>query len=50
MYYKEALDVRRSILGNIHPDTLVSISTMGNVLEAQGTRSSRSIRNIMIYD
>ena len=36
VYYKEALDARRSKLGNTHPDTLVSISNMGNVLQAQG--------------
>jgi len=36
VYYKEALDVSRSILGNTHPDTLVSISCMGNVLRDQG--------------
>ena len=39
MYYKEALDASRSILGNTHPDTLVSISTMGIVLKAQGKRA-----------
>ena len=38
MYYKEALDARRSTLGNTHPDTLVSISNMGNILQAQGKR------------
>ena len=36
MYYKEALDANRSILGNAHSDTLASISNMGNVLKAQG--------------
>jgi len=36
VYYKEALDASRSILGNTHPSTLVSISNMGNVLRAQG--------------
>jgi len=36
VYYKEALDVSRSKLGNTHPDTLVSISNMGNVLRDQG--------------
>ena len=36
VYYQEALDARRSILGNTHPDTLVSINEMGNVLKAQG--------------
>ena len=36
MYYKEALDASRSILGNTHPDTLVSMSNMGRLFEAQG--------------
>ena len=36
VYYKEALDARRSILGNTHPSTLVSVSNMGSVLQAQG--------------
>jgi len=36
VYYKEALDGRRSILRNTHPDTLASISNMGNVLRDQG--------------
>ena len=40
LYYKEALDARRSILGNTHPDTLISISNMGNILQFQGKRSS----------
>ena len=40
VYYKEALDARRSILGNTHPSTLVSISNMGNVLKAQGKRTA----------
>jgi len=35
-YYKEDLVASRSILGNTHPDTLVSISNMGNVLRDQG--------------
>ena len=36
MYYKEALDASRSVLGNTHPDTLTSISNIGMVLEVQG--------------
>ena len=36
VYYQEALDVRRLILGNTHPSTLISISKMGSVLQAQG--------------
>ena len=36
VYYKEALDACRYLLGNTHPDTLVSISSVGNVLNAQG--------------
>ena len=43
VHYKEALDARRSILGNTHPSTLASISNMGNVLKAQGTRNSRNM-------
>ena len=43
VYYKEALHASRSILGTTHPDTLVSISNMGNVLKAQGTRYSRNM-------
>ena len=39
MYYKEALDASRSVLGNTHPDTLISISDMGNILKAQGKRT-----------
>ena len=33
-YYQETLDARR-ILGNTHPDTLVFINEIGNVLKAQ---------------
>ena len=40
MYYKEALDVRRSILGYTHPHTLVSLGGMGNLLQAQGCRNN----------
>ena len=43
VYYKDALDARRSILGNTHPSTLASISNMGNVLKAQGKTISRSM-------
>ena len=37
MYYKEALDARRSMLGDTHPSTLASINNMGNILYSQGT-------------
>ena len=40
VYYKEDLDASRSISGNTHPDTLISISNMGNILQFQGKRSS----------
>ena len=43
VYYKESLDARRSIFGNAHPDTLVSINNMGNVLRAQGKRNTRNV-------
>ena len=43
MYYKEALDASRSILGNTHPSTLASISNMGNNLYSQGKTNSRNI-------
>ena len=39
LYYKEALDARRSILGNTHPDTLASISDMGVIFHSQGKRT-----------
>ena len=42
MYFKETLDVRRSILGNTHPKTLISMNEIGNVLEAQGKRNNRN--------
>ena len=35
-YYHEALNASRSILGNTHPDTIVSMSKMGSVLQARG--------------
>ena len=38
VYFKEALGASRSILGNTHPDTLVYINNVGNVLKAQGKR------------
>ena len=38
VYYKEALDASRSILGNTNPDTLESINNMGSVLHAQGKK------------
>ena len=37
VYCKEALETSRAILGNTHPDTLVSINNIGAVLKAQGT-------------
>ena len=43
VFYIEALDARRSLLGNTHPSTLISISNMGNVLKAQGKRNSRNM-------
>ena len=46
VYYKEALDASRSILGNTHPSTLACIGNMGNVLEAQGKRHSRNIISV----
>ena len=39
VYYKESLDVRRSILGNTHPDTVASIGNMGKVFQALGKRT-----------
>ena len=39
VYYKEALDASRSILGNTHPSTLASISNIGNILYSQGKRT-----------
>ena len=53
VYYKESLDARRSILGNTHPSTLVSISNMGNVLNAQGKRKTRnmiSLESMIIFN
>ena len=43
VYYREALDASRSILGNTHSDTLVYTSYMGNVLRAQGKENSRNM-------
>ena len=42
VYYEEALNASRSILGNTHPSTLASISNIGNVLKAQGERNCRN--------
>ena len=39
VYYKEALDANRSILGDTHPSTLASINNVGNVLYSQGKRT-----------
>ena len=36
VYYKEALDASRSILGNSHPDTVAYIGNVGNILCTQG--------------
>ena len=36
IYYQEALNGSRSVLGNTHPDTIVSITNMGRALQAQG--------------
>ena len=36
LYYREALEGRRSVLGAEHRDTLTSISSLGNILQAQG--------------
>jgi serine/threonine protein kinase/tetratricopeptide (TPR) repeat protein len=35
-YFREALDKRRRLLGDDHPDTLISINNMGALLKAQG--------------
>ena len=35
-YYREALEKRRRVLGEEHPDTLVSINNMATLLEKQG--------------
>ena len=44
VYFQEALDASRSFLGNTHLSTLASISNMGNVFKAQGTRYSRNMK------
>ena len=36
VYVKEALDFRKSNLGDSHPDTLESIISMGELFYAQG--------------
>jgi len=36
VYYTEALEGRRRVLGDEHPDTLLSICNMGNLLYMQG--------------
>jgi tetratricopeptide (TPR) repeat protein len=38
-YFREALEVRRRVLGEEHPNTLTSISNMGGLLYAQGKLS-----------
>ena len=43
MYYKEVIDASRSLLGNTHPDTLVYISNMGEVLYIQGDTYNTTI-------
>ena len=43
VYYQEILDAGRSILGNTHPQTLVYISNLGSVLEAQGDVNNTNI-------
>ena len=43
MYYKEDLDIRRSILGITHLDTLASINNIGDVLQAQGDGNNANI-------
>jgi tetratricopeptide (TPR) repeat protein len=35
-YYREALEKRRRVLGEEHPNTLISISNMGFLLHSQG--------------
>ena len=47
MYYQEALDASRSILGNTHPDTLVYISNMGAVIFSQGELISRNVISLV---
>ena len=43
MYYKEALDASRSILGNTHSDTLVYIGNVGSALQAQGDINNANV-------
>ena len=47
VYYEEALDASRSVLGNTHPDTLVYIGNMAHVLYTQGDTYNISI--LLIY-
>ena len=34
--YREALAVRRRVLGDAHPDTLISMNNLGVLLQDQG--------------
>ena len=46
IYYKEALEASRSVLGNTHPSTLVSISNMGDILSNLGKRLLDCLSNM----
>ncbi|MFN8480566.1 MAG: tetratricopeptide repeat protein [Kouleothrix sp.] len=35
-YYAQALDIRRAVLGEHHPDTAQSLNNLGTLLQAQG--------------
>ena len=37
------MDASRSVLGNTHPDTVVSITNMGRVLQAQGDGNNANL-------
>ncbi len=39
LYFREALESRRRVLGDDHPETLTSLNNMGGLLKAQGKLS-----------
>ena len=47
VYYQEALDASRFILGNTHPHTLACISNMGAVIFSQGELISGNVISLL---
>jgi len=49
--FSQALNIRRRVLGDKHPDTLVSMSSLGRTLSVEGRHSEgeKLLRDALAY-